>query len=588
MQTILTSDTINQGRVKVNDNTAKSVTGATTGTQSGQIDFKTHDPAYNFTTSVNLPNVYEGGIIDGMAVTQDGANPLKWNIAAGTYVIGGNVYSYAGGSVTLSNGPLAATSAGRADLIIATSAGVTTIAGSANSTTPITPFFQESSQLPLAVIVVTASASSTSPPYLVNRVNVNFSGRIINTGSTVNHAVMGVNGPISKFAINMGNGGYINSDMSYIFGGRINIISGTTNVPASLVLPNDVIIGGLQNNIGSETYRCGIFGNTLNLIKYSRGSNILGSDSSTISGNSLSLNNVIVGGTVHQIRHNSEYISIFGGQSSNIFLSEVCSFLGGVGTTVDQSFFSTYIGGYTNNLTSTILSQFIGTEGLTGTNIDNSVILGGGNITTSGITSVVLLGGSGNTVYGGSSRMLNSTILNSFDSRMIGTGVTTNYAMMMGGYGNSLQGDGNVMLGCKNSNISTNRNAVFIGLEGYTDSTSFPTGSTIVGDVVVTKGEHLSNVIVATSGTTTGTTRAGVYLLNSAAGPITFYLPASSTVSNGYTFTAKDYAGSASTYNITVQGNGTLIDNISAQTMSTGYQAMRFHYSTTTGRWHII
>jgi len=283
MQTQNINDTINQGRAKVNDCIDHTITGATAGTSPGAIDFHSNSGIYDFSTQINFPNTTDGGIIDGMIVVQDPANPLKWDISSGTYFVGGQPYTYGGGSVTLSSGPSASISPGRADLIVANSAGVTTVQGSANSTTPKTQFYQESSALPLAVIIVAAGATSLTSPSLVVRSNSNFSGRLDPAGDTPDHSVNGFNGSNSKMSINMANSGYIDSQYSYIFGGTNNKLSGTTYLTASQTHPNNGIVGGKNNLIdGATSLNSGIFGGNSIVLGGAVNSNVVGSKDTTI------------------------------------------------------------------------------------------------------------------------------------------------------------------------------------------------------------------------------------------------------------------------------------------------------------------
>jgi len=217
-----------------------------------------------------------------MDVVQDATNPLRWNISSGTYFVGGQPYTYVGGSVTLAVGPSTTSTPGRADLIIATSAGVSTIQGSANYTTPKTAGFQESSQLPLAVIIVGAGATSTSNPNLITRSNMNFGGRMSASASTPSHSFNGYNGSSSKMSINIANQGYMDSEYSYIFGGTNNLVSGTTYTNS--LFPNGTIVGGTSNKLIDSSYASTIIGSESSVLRYGKNSFIIGGNSHSLQG----------------------------------------------------------------------------------------------------------------------------------------------------------------------------------------------------------------------------------------------------------------------------------------------------------------
>lgn len=373
MNTINTTDTINQGRIKVNDCIDHTVTGVTTGTAPGSLDFKSNSGLYDFSAQVNFPNTTEGGIIDGMWVTQDPVNPLKWNIAAGNYFVGGQPYSYAGGSVTLSSGPSGFVSAGRCDIIIATSAGVTTVAGSANSTTPKHNGWQESSQLPLAFIIVRAGASSTASPALSSKANMNFGGRSIASGDTPNDSMGGFVDDSAKMSINMGFGNYISSDFSYSFGGYNNVISGTSW--AATFIPNSSIFGGSNCRIESALSRNnGILNSEFCTMTSAATSNILGSVSSNIVGTSLlatvSKGNIIAS-TSSNISGSCTSAAMFADQGSVIANSDQCSLIAGDTNRVYSGYQSHVFAGQAHLIENAYSSTTIGgydfyTSGMTG------------------------------------------------------------------------------------------------------------------------------------------------------------------------------------------------------------------------------
>jgi hypothetical protein len=80
------------------------------------------------------------------------------------------------------------------------------------------------------------------------------------------------------------------------------------------------------------------------------------------------------------------------------------------------------------------------------------------------------------------------------------------------------------------------------------------------------------------------TTATQLVLVGSLSGAITVTLPASPT--DGQLLTIKDGAASASTYNITVSGNGHNIDGLSSVLISTNYDTLTVFFGSS--YWSII
>lgn len=435
MQNLSSTDTINQGRVKINDCIDHTLTGATAGTSPGSIDFKSNSGLYNFTTQINFPNITEGGIIDGMVVTQDATNPLKWNISSGTYMVGGQPYTYAGGGVTLAVGPSAATSPGRADWIIATSAGVTTIQGSANSTTPLTTFYQESSQLPLAVIIVGAGATSTSNPNLIVRSNMNFGGRVDPAGNDIpRHSVNGYNGSNSKMSINMANQGYMNSQYSYIFGGTNNMMSGTS--VASTVIPNSGIIGGTSNKLIDGSYTSTIIGSDSSTLRYGQNSFILGGNSHSLQGVAAVLpiqRSFIIGGSSCQTLSLLPYVGFINSNNTTVVSASGLTAINDTSSTIGGGTKAVFINDRSFVTSST--SEFVSANNRTSTTslISASTLLNNRSIQSTGSTEILALNNVRSEFYGQK--------LSSFINTQFCTGFTNS-------------GTGNLMLNADYSTIS--------------------------------------------------------------------------------------------------------------------------------------
>jgi len=580
MQILSSTDTINQGRVKVNDCIDHTVTGATAGTSPGSIDFKSNSGLYNFTTQINFPNITEGGIIDGMVVTQDTVNPLKWIVSSGTYMVGGQPYTYGGGGVTLSVGPSASVSPGRADLIIATSAGVTTIAGSANSTTPATPFYQESSQLPLAVIIVSAGAVSTSALNTVVRSNMNFGGRMNPAGSDpLRHSINGYNGSNSKMSINMANQGYMNSQYSYIFGGTNNMMSGTSVILSAGTVPDNTIVGGTNNLIsGLNSKFSGIFGSNNCKILNGINSNIFGSRNVTVQEASQSL-------------YINTLSSFFFGQNNSNF----------IGTQFCTGYTNTGTGNLMLNCDYSTLSQGVQDCGMMLTSYSylsgsssNSGIFAGRDSNLDAVNYCATIGGSYN------------FISNSTDSIITGTQNTASttsvafisgkkniisnalYSTIVGGSGNTITTERSAMFNCLNTNLNNNSGQVAIATNGYNDAGITLPEYTLITDAHKINKELILGVEVVGSGVTNTTSRI-IQAIDPTGGGAgnQHLLPANPY--DGELHIIKDAAGTASgLVPIEVSGNGHNIDGASTYDIDTAYQVLRVVFSSSYNKWLIV
>ena len=87
-----------------------------------------------------------------------------------------------------------------------------------------------------------------------------------------------------------------------------------------------------------------------------------------------------------------------------------------------------------------------------------------------------------------------------------------------------------------------------------------------------------------TTSVTLSTGSTYVILVNSPSAIITITLPA--TPRDGQVFKIKDVGGQAVTYNITIGGNGNLIDNASSALINTSYGALELFYELTLDKWY--
>jgi len=498
----------------------------------------------------------DGGIIDGMDVVQDATNPLKWNISSGTYFVGGQPYTYVGGSVTLAVGPSAATSPGRADLIIATSAGVTTIQGSANSTTPKTAGFQESSQLPLAVIIVAAGATSTSNPNLITRSNMNFGGRMSASASAPSHSFNGYNGSNSKMSINIANQGYMDSQYSYIFGGTNNKLSGTTYLTAAQTHPNNGIVGGKDNVLnGSASVNSGIFGSDAVTMTDAAFSNVVGCKTTTII---------------------SPLQSIFLNCSRSHFTSQINS------TFISTLFCTGYTNtGYTNTGTGNLMlncdystiSQGVQDSGMLLTSYSymsgmssNSGIFAGRDSRVDTSDYSVMLGGSYNFINNSTAAVVTgsensaSTSTLAFISGVKNRIANSVYSTIIGGSGNTITSQGSSIFNSLNTNLSNIIGQVAIACNTYSDA-----GLTLPSYILTTDNLKINKeLIYGINDFKSGTTLANseiVQACDPVGGGSATIINLPSAPYDGQVKICKDATGAANVGNvITVKGNGHNID----------------------------
>ena len=116
----------------------------------------------------------------------------------------------------------------------------------------------------------------------------------------------------------------------------------------------------------------------------------------------------------------------------------------------------------------------------------------------------------------------------------------------------------------------------------------------IVGNDMVLQNGLVNTVQVITTSltitSTSGSAGGHSYMIgvNTDSSAITVTLPSDSSRVNGRTYYIFDSTGSATTYNITINGNGKNIVGNSIATISSPYNGLTVMYSTTAGQWLVI
>lgn len=136
-----------QVRNKFNNNVDKLITDITY--SNGQLHFELYNASI---VDVNIPYPNDS-IIDGFSYTS-GVNLLQWVISSGTYIFDSNIYTFAGGNVTLSNGDA---TFDRFDVITIDSLGTLNVYEGIPSATPAIPNIMGE----IAIVYLLVQAGST-------------------------------------------------------------------------------------------------------------------------------------------------------------------------------------------------------------------------------------------------------------------------------------------------------------------------------------------------------------------------------------------------------------------------------------------
>lgn len=340
---ITTANTNNQGRLIVNEMLTYLATGATAGVDAGTFQLETFGGT-PITGETRLAGNY---IIDGMTVRKDSTNNLKFNVYPGSYLLNGTVYSFNGGSVTLSSN---ATAYDRIDLIYANASGVNKTTGTAASPT-LSPSYTETTQLPLSFVLVQSGATAGSGG--VGQIGGGAGNRVASTGETVNFGIFGE--ATGDRSINLGQFGKVSGKNSISIGGKYNYITadnvtliGGEGVTASTA--NRVLLGksiefsdpasninlGTNNSVVSSTIVLGD-SNTIDTINDYESLAIFGNNNNIqadFAGVFGRANNMTVAGSGFIYGNQNEMTgslsSIIGG-SSNVVYNNNSHIIGGVG-----------------------------------------------------------------------------------------------------------------------------------------------------------------------------------------------------------------------------------------------------------------
>lgn len=119
-------------------------------------------------------------VVAGMGITIDPSNSLKYNIALGQYIVGGQQYYYSGGSVTILTGD---TSLSRFDVFYISSSQTASVLTGQNGASPLVPTLT-TGQLSLGIILVPAGYNSGTTGSTIFNPTVTQSVFSYNTGYT--------------------------------------------------------------------------------------------------------------------------------------------------------------------------------------------------------------------------------------------------------------------------------------------------------------------------------------------------------------------------------------------------------------------
>ena len=482
---ILSGDTNNTGRLKINATWDEIITGTTLSVNNGEYILEQFDGS-QITGQVKLPS----NQTNSSQLVQIGDDAYTSNtiyITAGNYVLDGNDINIS----NLSSVSLQAnvTSVDRLDSIYIADDGFVNVVQGTGSTVPLTPDFS-SGGTEWAYVGSVLVAANAGGYFIANQG--------LEESNDVGTATPEFFGSLSSTLL----GGWIPKSTTTGIGGGTVITS---------TIGNSFAFGN-QNKVWDSN------------------SSIFGGIANEISGNSTFSN--IAGGVLNKIKANANYASIIGGTLNSISGNADASIvLGGQNNIiVDESNDSGILAGRFNSI---------------GDNADWTGIVAGSDNTISGASSF-------STIIGGN----DNYIRNSSGATIIGSSGAT-------------------------LNVASNRTV--INYDGFTDGASYKLRSVIVPHLHIDKSLIYHTTVTAVD--YTATTEDYMIVTNQTSG-ITITLEG--VVKDGRTLVIKDGRGTASTNNITIDGDINFIDGSTTQVLNSDYESMTVTYSVNLNKWFIV
>ena len=644
---ILSGDTNNTGRLKINAAFDEIITGTTLSTNDGEYILEQFDGTQLIGT-VRLPNSQsEPSYIFSTSLT---GNTLL--LSKGSYNLNGKIVNIAGATTVTLNLNLGAND--RYDSIYVDEfGGIQVVEGSA-AAVPETPFVISAGTSFALIANIRVKANNegfvlanqaTYENINVHTTNPDYQGGLYSTmlGGYIPLSVDVLSGKTvysgavdNAFAY--GDFNRVEGNNSSIFGGNDNQVTaqsssivGAYNSRIINTSSSDVydFIGGGENNLISASTESAIIGGQNNTITQTSDNSfiaagfdneikgdtdfgaIIASDGSTLSVNSNYV--AIISGQDNTISDNCEFSAIIGSANSTIDgNSDYSTILGGIQNTIESnSDRSSIIAGSGNKATSNFDNSVIVT-GLfnSGFSSNYSTIIGGqyntiGSIATVGDSAVIggnnndLTEGNDSGIFASKSTSINdgeySTLIATNNSSIsVGTGIAfiggrnntgsdTSYGGIFGSQNSSIGGDVGQVLIAGNAQEISRSNTVVINTNSYTANTS----NTQEYSTTVENLNVISGLTLATSViTTSATTTANDYHLAVETSSVAPRITLLASPLDGRTYIIKDIDGNASVNNITVDGNGNNIDGAATQTISTNYGSLTIIYNSRKGVWY--
>ena len=390
-----------------------------------------------------------------------------------------------------------------------------------------------------------------------------------------------------------------NSSYSLIFGGRLNVLSGAS---FSSIISGDKITGTTSNTAyGDKLQLRSLSGSGYNYV-VADSNGLLSLSSVTSGGGTTSTNsnglNTYTGGTAL-----FQSINISGGTFNNITVTGNSSFNALSATTfysgstpLSQLFLlnsnnvwykannvgSIGISGWSQGIGSTLVNSFNASYGGTASPSGDYGYLIGGTSQSNSSNSGGIIGGYKNTVESTTYQAIWNSVQCTADGK-------DPLNIILNSQFSEISNDSgfDAIINCNSSTINqtgTSRSYItLIGLSGHNETQQ--TGITVVNNIRHKAGVYSKNKKV--SANYLATTDDYLITVDTSSTPITINLPVTSF--DGHQLIIKDYQGSASTNNITVNRNGGYsIDGSSSHVISTNFGSVWLIYTADVGEWSVI
>lgn len=570
---LLTGDTINTGRQKINTNTDEIITGATN-PSNGILQLNQYGGG---NIQINY-GYFQNGQIAGLNVFKSTSNPLHFTVSLGSYLLNGTQVNSTSQSVTLDNGHA---TLDRFDLLALDATGTLSVIKGTPSSVPATPSYDETDYYIRSIVYVRAGAGSGSTGGVVvyggGGSTMSRPQQPSTTGSSYSYFRMGTDeNSDSNWSVGIGPNHKINSDFSAAIAGEGNIIESGSSYSS--------IIGGKNNRIPKNLSGITIIG----------GQGITADTSNTVYVPTLSATTGMLSPniTADTLTITSAGATIKGQGSLIIYNQSGIMRAGGIGSGSNNCYLESSLGAGGSEYTKNIIAN------LEGYKLQN-VVSGDSSTTAVDRNLALFLNSNGSTIQQDTKFATivsdnSSTIRRSSEysfvagsnTSIVDSGNTSASIISSNQCTIKTGGTYNTIIGSTSSLTNFDTNYVnIIGANARVVTSQYPDYSLFTENLFV-GGSFVCDGMTSFGSNITASTQFHIYAAETTAGALTLYLPANPV--EGQRIIIKDGEGNAKTGNITIDGQGETIDGNRTYTISANWGFIEIIYNGNLGNWLII